>query len=55
MMKKIKDVLDKLLIGLLPLAITMFTLYLLNKKMKSTTVLCILAVVAGLGAAIGIF
>lgn len=49
------DVLDKLLIGLLPLAITMFTLYLLNKKMKSTTVLCILAVVAGLGAAIGIF
>lgn len=49
------DVLDKLLIGLLPLPLTLFTLCLLNRKMKSTTVLCVIAGVAGLGAAVGIF
>lgn len=49
------DVLDKLLLGLLPLAITLFTLHLLNRKMKSTTVLCIIAVISGIGAALGIF
>ena len=50
-----KDVLDKLLLGLLPLSITFLTLFLLNKKMKSTTVLLILTVIAAVGAAIGIF
>lgn len=49
------DVLDKLLLGLLPLSITFLTLFLLNKKMKSTTVLLILTIVAAVGAAIGIF
>lgn len=49
------DVLDKLLIGLLPLSVTLLTLVLLNKKMKSTTVLGFLAVIAGVGAALGIF
>ena len=50
-----KDVLDKLLLGLLPLGITFLTLFLLNKKMKSTTVLLILTIIAAVGAAIGIF
>lgn len=52
------DVLDKLLIDLLPLAITLLTLYLLNRKMKSTTVLCIIAIIAiisSVGAALGFF
>ncbi|WP_019554033.1 PTS system mannose/fructose/sorbose family transporter subunit IID [Propionispira raffinosivorans] len=49
------DVLDKLLIGLLPLAITLLTLYLLNRKMKSTTVLCIIAIISSVGAALGLF
>lgn len=48
-------VLNKLFLGLLPLSITLFTFLLLNKKMKSTTVLLILAVVSGVGAFIGIF
>lgn len=50
-----KDVLDKLLLGLLPLGITFLTLFLLNKKMKSTTVLLILTIIAAVGAAVGIF
>lgn len=46
------DVLDKLLKGMLPLGITLLTLYLLkDKKMKSTTVMLILAV---LGAVLGL-
>ncbi len=49
------DVLDKLLLGFLPLVTTLFTLYLLNKKMKSTTVLCIITILSGVGAAFGIF
>lgn len=49
------DVLDKLLVGLLPLAITLLTLFLLNKKMKSTKVLAILAIIAAVGAIVGIF
>jgi len=48
-------VLNKLLLGLLPLSITLFTLLLLNKKMKSTTVLLILTIIAGVGALVGIF
>ncbi|SHJ28252.1 PTS system mannose/fructose/sorbose family transporter subunit IID [Propionispora hippei] len=49
------EVFDKLLLGLLPLLITLFTLQLLNRKMKSTTVLCVIVAIAGLGAALGIF
>lgn len=49
------DVLDKLLVGLLPLGITLLTLFLLNRKMKSTKVLAILAIVATVGAIVGIF
>ena len=46
------DVLDKLLKGLLPLGITLLTLYLLkDRKMKSTTVMLILAV---LGTVLGL-
>lgn len=46
------DVLDKLLKGMLPLGITLLTLYLLkDKKMKSTTVMLILAV---FGAVLGL-
>lgn len=46
------DVLDKLLKGMLPLGITLLTLYLLkDRKMKSTTVMLILAV---LGAVLGL-
>lgn len=48
-------VLDKLLLGLLPLSMTFLTLFLLKKKMKSTTVLLVLTVIAAIGAAIGIF
>lgn len=49
------DVLDKLFKGLLPIAITLLSLHFLNKKMKSTTVLLILVLISGIGAAIGIF
>lgn len=47
------EVLDKLLLGLLPLSVTMLTLYLLkNKQMKATTVMAILIVI---GAVCGFF
>lgn len=49
------DILDKLLKGMLPLAVTMLALFLLNKKMKSTTVLLILVSISIVGAVIGIF
>jgi len=49
------DVFDKVLAGLLPLLITLLTLQLLNRQMKSTTVLCIIVGIAGIGAALGIF
>lgn len=40
------DILDKLLVGIIPLGITLLTFYLLTeKKMKSTTVMAILAVI----------
>ena len=40
------DVLDKLLKGMIPLGITLLTLYLLkNKKMKSTYVMLILVII----------
>lgn len=48
------DVLDTLLLGLLPLGVTMLTYILLKKKMKPTTVLLILIVGGGLLAALGV-
>ena len=46
------DVLDKLLKGMIPLGITLLTLYLLkNKKMKSTYVMLILVII---GAVLGL-
>ncbi|MDT2781998.1 PTS system mannose/fructose/sorbose family transporter subunit IID [Vagococcus fluvialis] len=49
------DILDKLLKGMLPLAVTMIALFCLNKKMKSTTVLLILVLISAIGAIIGVF
>ena len=50
------DILDKLFRGLLPLALTLGTLYLLkNKNVKATKVMALLIVVAAAGAIIGIF
>lgn len=50
-----EDILDQLLQGMLPLAVTMLSLYLLNKKMKSTSVLLVLIVISAIGAVLGIF
>ena len=44
-----QNILDKLLVNILPLAITLITLKLLNKKLKSTTVLLILIVIGAIG------
>lgn len=44
-------VLDKLVLGLLPLAVTMLTYYLLKKKMKPTTVLIVLVLIGVVGGA----
>lgn len=50
------DILDKLFRGLLPLALTLDTLYLLkNKKVKATKVMALLIVIAAVGAIIGLF
>ncbi|SHK49659.1 PTS system mannose/fructose/sorbose family transporter subunit IID [Hespellia stercorisuis] len=49
------DILDKLLLGGVPLGITLLTLYLLkNKKMKSTTVMLILVIIGLICGATGI-
>lgn len=49
------QILDKLFLGLMPLAVTLGTLYLLkNKKMKSTTVLGVLMAVGAVLGVIGI-
>ena len=49
-------ILDKLFRGLLPLALTLGTLYLLkNKKVKATKVMALLIVIAAVGAIIGLF
>ncbi|MCF1684248.1 PTS system mannose/fructose/sorbose family transporter subunit IID [Tetragenococcus halophilus] len=50
-----EDILDQLLKGMLPLAVTMLSLYLLNKKVKSTSVLLVLIVISAVGAIFGIF
>lgn len=50
------DIFDKLLLNILPLGLTLGTLYLLkNKKMKSTTVLLIIMVVGAVGGFLGLF
>ncbi len=49
------DVLDQLLLGILPLAVTLGTLYLLkNRQMKATHVMLVLAIVGGVLGYIGI-
>lgn len=49
------DILDKIFVGLLPLLVTLGTLYLLkNKKMKSTTVMVILMLIGLVGGIIGL-
>lgn len=48
------DVLDTLVYGLLPLAVTLFTYYLLKKQFKPTTVVFILIVVGIIGGSLGI-
>ncbi|MBP1039564.1 PTS system mannose/fructose/sorbose family transporter subunit IID [Vagococcus sp. BWB3-3] len=48
------DVLDKLVLGFLPLLTTMLTFIMLKKKLKPTTVLAILIIAGGLLAAFGI-
>ncbi len=50
-----EDILDQLLQGMLPLAVTMLSLYLLNKKIKSTSVLLVLIVISAVGAILGVF
>lgn len=49
------DILDKLLLGGIPLGITLLTLYLLkNKQMKSTTVMLVLVIIGLVFGATGI-
>lgn len=49
------DILDKLLVGGIPLGITLLTLYLLkNKQMKSTTVMLVLVIIGLVFGATGI-
>jgi len=49
------DVFDKLFTGILPLGVTMLTLFLLkNKKMKATSVMAILIVIGLVGGVLGI-
>lgn len=49
------DVLDQLFLGLLPLSVTLFTLYLLKKRqMKATTVMGILILIGLVGGVTGI-
>lgn len=48
------DVLDTLVVGLLPLAVTFLTYYLLKKQFKPTTVLAILIAIGIAGGTLGI-
>lgn len=50
-----KNILDKLVLNLLPLLITLLALKLLNKKFKATTVLGILILVGAVGGILGIW
>ena len=50
------DVFDKIFTGILPLGLTMLTLWLLkDKKMKATTVMIVLIVIGAVGAIVGLF
>lgn len=50
------DVFDKIFLGILPLSLTLFTLFLLkNKKMKATTVMGILIAIGLVGGVVGLF
>lgn len=48
------DVLDQLILGILPLFITLLTFYLLKKQFKPTTVVLILIVIGIIGGGLGI-
>ncbi|WP_332236944.1 PTS system mannose/fructose/sorbose family transporter subunit IID [Sporolactobacillus sp. KGMB 08714] len=50
-----QGVLDVLFKGMLPFAMTLLVLFLLNKKLKSTYVLLIIVLIAGIGAGFWIF
>lgn len=49
------DILDKLVLNLLPLAVTLCTLHLLKKQKKATTVLGYLMALGAIGGIIGLF
>ena len=50
-----ETVFDALFKGILPLGVTLLTLYLLkNKQMKATTVMAILVVIGVIGGVLGI-
>lgn len=50
-----KEIFDKLFLGILPLGVTLFTLYLLkNRQMKATTVMLILIAVGVIGGILNI-
>ena len=52
---KLQDMLDKVLPGLLPLALTLIVFYFIRKGKKANIVLLSIIVVGILGALIGIF
>lgn len=49
------DILDSIFKGILPLSITLLTVYLLKKKVNVNMVLLILIVIATIGTLIGFF
>jgi len=49
------NVFDKLLLNILPLSVTLLTLFLLSKKLKSTTILFILMAIGIVGGILGFF
>jgi len=50
-----KDILDQLFKGLLPLSVTLLTLFMLQKKMKPNKVLLVLVLIGLVGGLLGIF
>lgn len=51
----IQEILDKIVLNILPLGLIFLTLYLLNKKVSSSKVLIILILIAVVGVLIGLF
>lgn len=49
------DVFDKLVLGILPFAITLLTYFLLKKQLKPNTVLFILIAIGAIGGIVGLF